>query len=203
MKRFLCSLAGLGLAAWGASRFLRSGYSFHGKSVIITGGSRGLGLTIARQLAAEGARLALFARNEQELERACAELRELGAEAIGIRCDLLDRVQSLGAVEEVAERFGGIDVLINNAGRIEVGPLGNMQREDFEKALALHFWAPYNLMQQVTPHLRRAGEGRSSAFLRSAAKSPFLISPLTARASSPWLVCPTRSAQSWPATASA
>jgi NAD(P)-dependent dehydrogenase (short-subunit alcohol dehydrogenase family) len=161
MKRSLPFLLGsLGLVAWGISRHIRSKYSFAGKSVVITGGSRGLGLTIARQLAAEGARLALIARNEGELDRACAELRELGAEALALPCDLLDRAQSLGAIETVADRFGGIDVLINNAGIIEVGPLENMRRADFEKSMQLHFWAPYNLIQQTIPHMRRAGGGR-------------------------------------------
>lgn len=159
-RSFLFSLAGVGLAAWGTSRLLRRDFSFAGKCIVITGGSRGLGLTIARRLAAEGARLALFARDEKELERACAELRELGGAAIGISCDLLDRSQSLGAIDEVLERFGRVDVLINNAGMIEVGPLANMQREDFEKAMQLHFWAPYNLMEQVIPQMREAGGGR-------------------------------------------
>lgn len=161
MKRsFLFSLAGLGLAAWGVNRLLREDFSFAGKCVVITGGSRGLGLTIARRLAAEGARLALLARDAKELNDACAELRKLGGEAIGISCDLLDRSQSADAIDKVRERFGTIDVLINNAGMIEVGPLANMQREDFEKSMQLHFWAPYNLIEQVIPQMRAAGGGR-------------------------------------------
>ena len=91
---------------------------------------------------------------------ACAELRELGGEAIAVPCDLLDRDQSLGAIETVVDHFGAIDVLINNAGIIEVGPLENMRRPDFEKSMQLHFWAPFNLIQQVLPHMRRAGGGR-------------------------------------------
>ncbi len=161
MKRaFFLTLGGIGLGAWAVSRLARSDLSFAGKSVLITGGSRGLGLTIARQIAAEGGRLALLARDEDELNRACDELRELGGEAIGVPCDLLDRGQSLGAIEMVIDRYGAIDVLINNAGIIEVGPLENMRRADFEKSMALHFWAPFNLIQQTIPHMRRAGGGR-------------------------------------------
>lgn len=161
MKRsFVLTLGGVGLATWAISRLLRDDFSFAGKSVLITGGSRGLGLAIARRIAPEGGRLALLARDEDELARACAELRGLGAEALPLPCDLLDRGQSLGAIETVVDRFGTIDVLINNAGIIEVGPLENMRRHDFEKSMQLHFWAPFNLIRQVLPHMRRAGGGR-------------------------------------------
>ncbi len=161
MKRStLLTLGGIGLASWAISRALRSDVSFAGKVVIVTGGSRGLGLSIARRLATEGARLALFARDEDDLAKACAELRELGGEALAVPCDLLDRDQSLGAIQTVVDHFGTIDALINNAGIIEVGPLENMRRPDFEKSMQLHFWAPFNLIQQVLPHMRRAGGGR-------------------------------------------
>jgi NAD(P)-dependent dehydrogenase (short-subunit alcohol dehydrogenase family) len=160
MKRTLLTLGGIGLATWAAVRLARKDFSFAGKVVIITGGSRGLGLAIARRLAKEGARLALFARDEDELARACAQLRELGGEALAVPCDLLDRGQSLGAIETVFDHFGGLDVLINNAGIIEVGPLENMRRHDFEKSMQLHFWTPFNLIRQVIPHMRRAGGGR-------------------------------------------
>ncbi len=161
MKRaFLLTLGGIGLGTWAVSRLVRSDYSFMGKSVVITGGSRGLGLTIARRIAMEGARIALLARDKDELDTACRELRGIGAEALAVPCDLLDRGQSLGAIEAVLDRFGAIDVLINNAGIIEIGPLENMRRADFEKSMQLHFWAPFNLIQQVTPHMRRQGGGR-------------------------------------------
>ncbi len=161
MKRtFLLTLGGIGLGAWAVSRLARNDFSFAKKSVLITGGSRGLGLAIARQIAAEGGRLALLARDEEELDRACAELRELGGEAIAVPCDLRDRAQSLGAIETVINRYGAIDVLINNAGIIQIGPLDHMRPDDFEKSMQLHFWAPFNLIQQVVPHMRRAGGGR-------------------------------------------
>src|SRR6266850_442870 len=161
MKRaFLFTLGGVGLIIWGAARLVRRDFSFAGKSVLITGGSRGLGLAIARKIAAEGGRVALLARDQDELARACTQLRDLGGEALAVPCDLLDRGQSLGAIETVVDHFGTLDVLINNAGIIEVGPLENMRREDFEKSMQLHFWAPFNLIRQVIPHMRRAGGGR-------------------------------------------
>jgi NAD(P)-dependent dehydrogenase (short-subunit alcohol dehydrogenase family) len=158
--RRLGIFAGAGLAIWAMARALRNNFSFADKSVLITGGSRGLGFVIARFLSAEGARVALLARDANELARAREQINKAGGEAITIVCDLLDRTQAESAVEKVVNRFGTIDVLINNAGIIEIGPLAHMQREDFERSMNLHFWAPFNLMRKVVPHMRRAGGGR-------------------------------------------
>ena len=161
MKRSWLLLAGgIALTGWAISRALRKNFSFDGKAVLITGGSRGLGLLIARRICAEGGRVALLARDLNELTRARDELVKRGGEAITIVCDLLDRAQTESAVEKVINRFGTIDVLINNAGVIEVGPLAHMQREDFERSINIHFWAPFNLIRKVVPHMRRAGGGR-------------------------------------------
>ena len=159
-RSWLLLIGGIALTGWAISRALRKSFSFDGKSVLITGGSRGLGLVIARRICAEGGRVALLARDGNELARAREELTQAGGEAITIVCDLLDRAQTEGAVEKVINRFGAVDVLINNAGVIEVGPLAHMQREDFERSINIHFWAPFNLMRKVVPHMRRAGGGR-------------------------------------------
>lgn len=161
MKRsLLFTLGGLALAGCLLSRATRRSCSFAGKVVLITGGSRGLGLVLARQLCGEGARVALLARGPDELARAREELVRRGGEVLTISCDLLEREQIDAAVQEVVDRFGGLDVIINNAGIIEVGPLEHMQREDFERAMNLHFWAPFHLIMKALPHLRRRGEGR-------------------------------------------
>jgi NAD(P)-dependent dehydrogenase (short-subunit alcohol dehydrogenase family) len=161
MKRSLIfTLGGLALAGCLISRATRRTCSFAGKVVLITGGSRGLGLVLARQLCAEGARVALLARNPDELARAREELAQRGGEVLTISCDLLEREQINAAVQNVVDHFGGLDVVINNAGIIEVGPLEHMQREDFERAMNLHFWAPFDLIMQALPHLRRRGGGR-------------------------------------------
>jgi NAD(P)-dependent dehydrogenase (short-subunit alcohol dehydrogenase family) len=80
-----------------------------------------------------------------------------------IECDLLDPAQIRAAVRQVIVRFGKIDILINNAGIIEVGPLENMTREDFERAMRLHFWAPFELIAQVVPEMRIWGGAPYSA----------------------------------------
>src|SRR3954463_10439471 len=93
-KRLVFLLGGIGLAAWAISRAMRKDFSFANKSVLITGGSRGLGFVIARFLSAEGARVALLARDANELARARDEINQAGGEAITIVCDLLDRAQA-------------------------------------------------------------------------------------------------------------
>jgi NAD(P)-dependent dehydrogenase (short-subunit alcohol dehydrogenase family) len=161
MKRHSYALlGGIVLGGWALNRILRNSYSFAGKVAVITGGSRGLGLVIARQLAQEGARIALLARDEEELARARADLAARGADALTIVCDLTSSDQIASAVDRIAAHFGGIDVLINNAGVIEVGPLDHMTREDFERSLALHFWAPFELTMRIRPFMRRRSGGR-------------------------------------------
>ena len=135
-------------------------FSYRGKVALITGGSRGLGLVIARQICERGGKVALLARDPNELARAKADLDPRGGEVFTTQCDLLDRAQIESAVESAIERFGGIDILINNAGIMEAGPLDHMKREDFEKNLALHFWAPFELITRIIPQMRRQGGGR-------------------------------------------
>ncbi len=133
---------------------------FHGTSVLITGGSRGLGLVLARRFAAEGARLTLLARNPQELERAGRELAATGTDVQVIPCDLRQPQEIRNAVDLTLKRHGRIDVLINNAGVIQVGPLENQQLEDFQEAMEVHAWAPLLLSRAVTPAMQRQGGGR-------------------------------------------
>src|SRR5205085_4770378 len=114
MKRAtIIAIAGAGAVL--ALRALRSRatYDFRDKSVLITGGSRGLGLVLARELAAEGARLTICARDPAELERARADLAGRGAEVHVFPCDVTERAQVAEWVRVCQHRFGRIDVLIN------------------------------------------------------------------------------------------
>jgi NAD(P)-dependent dehydrogenase (short-subunit alcohol dehydrogenase family) len=133
---------------------------FRDRVVLITGGSRGLGFVIGRRLAAEGARLALVARTPEDLDVAAARLREEGADVFTVACDVGDRQQAHYAVNAVADHFGGIDVLINNAGVIQVGPVQHMDYEDFENAMRVHFWGPLHTMFAARRFLGRSGAGR-------------------------------------------
>jgi NAD(P)-dependent dehydrogenase (short-subunit alcohol dehydrogenase family) len=133
---------------------------FRGRVVLITGGSRGLGLCLARQFGSEGARIAIAARNESELERAREELKSRGVDATSFVCDVTNRDHAQRLVDQVFAQFGRLDVLINNAGVIQVGPLDHMRPSDFEEAMAVHFWGPLHTMLAAIPHMRQGGGGR-------------------------------------------
>jgi NAD(P)-dependent dehydrogenase (short-subunit alcohol dehydrogenase family) len=149
------------VGGWFISRLAqRARYSLRDKVALITGGSRGLGLVLARQISAQGGSVALIARDPEELARAKADLAPRGGAVLTVQCDLLDAAQIEAAVRQVTQRFGRIDILINNAGIIEVGPLEHMTREDFERAMQLHFWAAYELVSHVVPEMRTWGGGR-------------------------------------------
>ena len=160
----LLTLAGVGLAVFGLARRRRDPHFFAGKAVVLAGGSRGLGLAMARILHAEGARLALLARDADELDRARRDL--LGgngassSEILTVPCDLAQPDQIKSAVAQAAAHFGGLDVLINNAGTIQVGPLQNQDVSDFAEAMNLHFWGNFHLIWESLPFLRRSKAAR-------------------------------------------
>ncbi|MFO0587352.1 MAG: SDR family NAD(P)-dependent oxidoreductase [Polyangiaceae bacterium] len=134
--------------------------SFRGKSVLITGGSRGLGLILARKLADEGAKVAILARDEAELARAKDDIRRRGADVLTIRADVREPAEVKAAVKRAAEEHGPIEVLINNAGIITVGPMEEMTREDFADAMRTHFHGPLEATLAVLPEMRKARSGR-------------------------------------------
>ena len=135
-------------------------FDLSGRVAIVTGGSRGLGLVLARQTCARGGNVAIIARDPDELLRAKTDLVPRGGKVLTVECDLLDAGQTQLAVRKIIDRFGKIDVLINNAGIIEVGPLEHMTPEDFDRAMRLHFWAPFELISQIVPEMRIWGGGR-------------------------------------------
>jgi NAD(P)-dependent dehydrogenase (short-subunit alcohol dehydrogenase family) len=133
-------------------------FDLNGKTVLITGGSRGLGLVMAREFAREGARLVLCARDETELHRARTDLE--GFDVMTVPCDVTDKQAVTEMIERVSARFGGVDVLVNNAGVIQVGPIEVMTPEDFEITMQAHFWGPLNTILAVLPSMRAKKSGR-------------------------------------------
>src|SRR5438034_615700 len=149
------------LGSWITARVIRTArYTLRDKVALISGGSRGLGLVLARHLCNQGGNVALLARDPEELARAKTDLTARGGKVLAVECDLLDRDQIQGAVRKVIDHFDRIDILINNAGIIEVGPLEHMTREDYDRAMRLHFWAPYELVSRTVPEMRTWGGGR-------------------------------------------
>jgi NAD(P)-dependent dehydrogenase (short-subunit alcohol dehydrogenase family) len=163
MKAKLGFAALAGLSVLAARRLGEQGgeeFTFRDKVALVTGASRGLGLVMARQMGLEGAKLAIVARTAEDLERAAKDLRDRGAEVLVITGDIGVREVAEDAVHQTVERFGCIDVLVNNAGVIQVGPLEHMSSDDFRNAMDVHFWGPFYLMGAAIPHMREQGEGR-------------------------------------------
>ncbi len=133
---------------------------FAGRTVVISGGSRGLGLELARLFAREGAALALLARDDDELQRAKQELQSTAIDVLALRCNVRNEQDIEESIQRIMEWTGRIDVLVNNAGVIQVGPFENMDPQDFEAALDTHVLGPFNLMRRLIPQLKRQGGGR-------------------------------------------
>lgn len=162
LKRMLSSAA-MVAGAYGAARLALAAaryYDFRNRLVVVTGGSRGLGLVMARQLADEGAALVLCARDADELAIAADELRERTPFVATYVCDLTQPEEIDTLFNRIRREIGSTDVLINNAGIIQVGPVETMTVADYEEAMALHFWAPLLCTERVLPDMRRRGEGR-------------------------------------------
>lgn len=133
---------------------------FRGKTVLISGASRGLGLELARGFAREGAKIALLARDRNQLTEVANEFTRHGDIAWVLECDVrkLDDVRN--SIESILGQWGSIDVLVNNAGIIQVGPVEHMKLEDFADAMDVHFWGPLYLMHELIPLMKRRRQGR-------------------------------------------
>lgn len=155
--------AGIALGALAVARsVVRSGrrLDLRGRVALVTGGSRGLGLVLARELGRGGARVAICARDEGELARARDQLEDLNIPVLALTCDVTDRDQVEEALAQVRERLGPVEVLVNNAGTIQVGPMDVMTLEDYEQSLRVHFWGPLYTTLGVLPEMRRRRAGR-------------------------------------------
>jgi short-subunit dehydrogenase len=130
------------------------------KVVLITGGSRGLGLALAREFARHGCRLALCARDPDELYQAVSEFEGAGVEVVGVPCDVTRLSEVELMVAAVRQHYGRIDVLVNNAGVIEVGPMEEMTLADYEEAMRTHFIAPLYSTLAVVDEMRERRSGR-------------------------------------------
>ena len=127
------------------------------KTALITGATSGLGLALARELAAAGCRLVICARHQESLNSAAAELRTLGAEVLPHLCDVSQREQVEEMLGAARQHFGPIDILINNAGSIVVGPLMAMQTEDFESCMESMFYAHVYTTLGILPDMLERG----------------------------------------------
>ncbi|SFH83711.1 SDR family NAD(P)-dependent oxidoreductase [Planctomicrobium piriforme] len=135
-------------------------FDYRGKVAVVTGGSRGLGLVLARELVDRGARVAITARTQTDLDAALLELRDRGGDVTAIACDVRDPVAVEAMIADVLNTFGTIDVLFNVAGIIEVGPLDAMTLDDFQNSMATNCWGALHTALTVLPEMRRRRTGR-------------------------------------------
>jgi NAD(P)-dependent dehydrogenase (short-subunit alcohol dehydrogenase family) len=157
----MLAAAGLGIGLVARELAMRRGaIDLAGRAVLITGGSRGLGLAMAQEFARQGAHLAICARDDDTLERARAELVRAGAEVLAIPCDVAVQDQVGRMVESVTSHYGRIDVLVNNAGVIQVGPLQDQTIDDFRQAMDVMFWGTVYCTLAVLPQMRQRHTGR-------------------------------------------
>jgi len=146
------------------------------RACVVTGASRGIGLATARMLCEEGASVLLVARTEDQLAEAAGECAAAGKEAGGraepLACDVSDPEAAERIVREATERFGALDVLVNNAGTAKWRDLDDVPDEDWYEAWELNVMAPMRLMRTAAPGMREAGWGRIVNVSSTAGKRP-------------------------------
>jgi len=131
-----------------------------GKSVILTGASRGIGAAAAEAMAAEGASLLLLARGAEGITALASRLRKAGAKAEAMTCDVAVWSQVEAAVAHARDLFGRVDVLVNNAGVIEpIGPLAKADPAAWARAADVNFKGVFHGMRAVLPGMRAQGSG--------------------------------------------
>ncbi|MFB6783933.1 SDR family NAD(P)-dependent oxidoreductase [Streptomyces sp. NPDC056352] len=133
--------------------------SLESKVAVVTGAGQGVGQGIALALATEGASIAVLGRTPQKLEATCELLRARGLRAEPFVCDVSDTDRVPGVVDAVADRFGGIDILVNNAYTGAYGPLLSMSDAQFRKGFHSGPFATFAFMKAAHPHLKRRGGG--------------------------------------------
>lgn len=149
-------------------RVLRAAPSIEGLTAVVTGGSRGLGLLLARQLLRRGCDVVLLARSEAELGRAVARLAQWrGGTVRGVVCDVRDRAAVHDRLAEIARDHDGLDIVIANAGIIQVGPADALGPDGFQDAMDSVFNGSLNTALAALPHLRRSPAGGRLALIGS------------------------------------
>jgi 3-oxoacyl-[acyl-carrier protein] reductase len=132
--------------------------SLENRKALVTGGSRGIGAGIVRRLAREGADVALtYVSKADQAEAVVQEAEALGVKAIAIRADSADADAVIGAVEKTVSEFGGIDILVTNAGIATMAPLDQFRLEDFDRTLAVNLRAVFVAAQAAVRHMKSGG----------------------------------------------
>ena len=130
------------------------------KTAIVTGGSKGIGLAIARSLRAAGANVSISARNEDEVKQAAGELDGIGAgRCVGFVCDVRDEAQVKALFANTLLALGGLDILVNNAGVGIFGPVEEMSGDDFRAVIETNLCGVFYCCHEAIPLMRQRGSG--------------------------------------------
>lgn len=154
---------GAGCAAVAAGYLARAvvreahGIDLEGKVVLVTGGSRGLGFHLAKELGSRGAKVAIVGRDSDAVERARDRLAAIGVKVYGVGCDVGDKAMADALIADVVERFGRIDVVVNNAGVIRVGPILDQTAADVDDVMRTNFRGAVHVTLASLAHLMKVG----------------------------------------------
>ena len=143
-----------------------------GRTCAVTGASRGIGREVARELCAEGARVLLIARSPEALAAATEECAQAGGEAAALELDVTAPDAGERIIAEAGQRFGGVDVLVNNAGTARWRDLDEVPDADWQAAWEVNVMAPLRAMRAAIPAMAERGWGRVVNVASTAAKRP-------------------------------
>lgn len=132
--------------------------SLDGTVALITGASSGIGEATARSLAAQGAKVAVAARRLERLERLAGEIGGQGHTALAIQSDITDQEQAIAAVDRTVAELGGLDIVVNNAGQMLLGPIEDAPTEEWDRMIDLNLKGLINTTHAAVPHLLAAAE---------------------------------------------
>ena len=144
----------------------------NGKIAIITGGGSGIGKGIARAFAREGALLVLGSRNQQQLEATAGELRADGATVLVVPADVTDEAQVIALFERTIGEFGRLDILVNNSGVFDGGPLEELSLATWRRVLDVNLTGPFLCSREAMKIMKPQGGGRIINIGSSAAQMP-------------------------------
>jgi NAD(P)-dependent dehydrogenase (short-subunit alcohol dehydrogenase family) len=145
------------------------------RTVIVTGGTRGIGLALAQGYVLAGARVVVASRKADACEQAARHLRDLGGEAIGVPTHVGDVDDLRSLVARTASEFGGVDVVVNNAANALAQPLGQVTVDALTKSFEVNLRGPVLLVQEALPHLKASPH---AAVLNMVSVGAFLFAPM-------------------------
>lgn len=149
-------------------------FDLTGRTAVITGGTRGIGLAIAEGFLAAGANVVVASRKEQRCSEVEKHLRDLGGNALGVPTHMGDLDDLTALVDRAVETFGGIDILVNNAANPVAQPLGEMTPEAWQKSYDVNLRGPVFLVQAALPHLKAS---KHAAVINVVSIGAFMYSP--------------------------